>query len=175
MIGLPSLYGPFTPPRVIIQRVSVWLYAGASSAGFLFFGLNFGDEAGAATEIWVVRACIVQGLQQIWGKSLLLCFCSSLTTSFRTMVLGLHSQWSRSRLVRRPTSRHLCHLAIGCHLIRLCRLDVLGSARLLPPDPAICSQLLQDIVPKEIGHLVLDLWCLEGLLALGSLVRFKPC
>jgi alpha-1,3-glucan synthase len=69
MIGLPSLYGPFTPPRVIIQRISVWLYAFASSAGFLFFGLNFGDEAGAATEIWVTRACIVQGLQQIWGKS----------------------------------------------------------------------------------------------------------
>jgi glycogen synthase len=70
LIGFPSLYGPFTAPRVILQRVSVWLYAAASSAGFLFFGLNFGDEAGAATEIWVTRACIVQGLQQIWGKSL---------------------------------------------------------------------------------------------------------
>lgn len=44
------------------------MYAIASSAGFLFFGLNFGEEAGAATEIWVTRACIVQGLQQIWGK-----------------------------------------------------------------------------------------------------------
>lgn len=72
MIGFPSLYGPFTAPRVTIQRVSVWLYAAASSAGFLFFGLNFGDEAGAATEIWVTRACIVQGLQQIWGKSSIL-------------------------------------------------------------------------------------------------------
>lgn len=44
------------------------MYAIASSAGFLFFGLNFGEEAGAATEVWVTRACIVQGLQQIWGK-----------------------------------------------------------------------------------------------------------
>lgn len=69
LIGFPSLYGPFTAPRVSIQRVSVWLYSAASSAGFLFFGLNFGDEAGAATEIWVTRACIVQGLQQIWGES----------------------------------------------------------------------------------------------------------
>ncbi len=39
----------------------------ASAAGFLFFGLNFGEEAGALTEVWVTRACIVQGLQQIWG------------------------------------------------------------------------------------------------------------
>lgn len=42
-------------------------YAVASAAGFLFFGLNFGEEAGALTEVWVTRACIVQGLQQIWG------------------------------------------------------------------------------------------------------------
>lgn len=44
------------------------VYAVASAAGFLFFGCNFGEEAGAATEVWVLRACIVQGLQQVWGK-----------------------------------------------------------------------------------------------------------
>lgn len=68
LIGFPSLYGPFTPPRLTIQRVAVWLYAIASANGFLFFGLNFGDEAGSATEVWVTRACVVQGLQQIWGE-----------------------------------------------------------------------------------------------------------
>jgi alpha-1,3-glucan synthase len=42
----------------------------ASAAGFLFFGCNFGEEAGAATEVWVLRACIVQGLQQVWVSAL---------------------------------------------------------------------------------------------------------
>ncbi|RXK40574.1 alpha-1,3-glucan synthase [Tremella mesenterica] len=70
LIGFPSLHGVFTGPRTTITRVATWLYAIASSAGFLFFGLNFGDEAGAATEVWVTRACIVQGLQQIWVSAL---------------------------------------------------------------------------------------------------------
>ena len=42
----------------------------ASAAGFAFFGLNFGEEAGAATEVWILRACIVQGSQQIWVAAL---------------------------------------------------------------------------------------------------------
>lgn len=68
LIGFPSLHGIFTPHKQIITKVATWIYAIASSAGFLFFGLNFGEEAGAATEVWILRACIVQGLQQIWGK-----------------------------------------------------------------------------------------------------------
>jgi alpha-1,3-glucan synthase len=86
LIGLPSLHGPFTPPQKIITSIATWckssgcsrlscadpslpiVYAVASAAGFLFFGCNFGEEAGAATEVWVLRACIVQGLQQVWGK-----------------------------------------------------------------------------------------------------------
>ncbi|WVQ79175.1 hypothetical protein IAT38_001271 [Cryptococcus sp. DSM 104549] len=70
LIGFPSLHGVFLPPRKTITRVATWCYAAASSAGFLFFGLNFGEEAGAATEVWVMRACIVQGLQQIWVSAL---------------------------------------------------------------------------------------------------------
>lgn len=53
------------------------MYAIASAAGFIFFGCNFGEEAGAATEVWILRACIVQGLQQVyvsvlwyWGYTL---------------------------------------------------------------------------------------------------------
>lgn len=174
LIGFPSLYGPFTAPRVILQRVSVWLYAAASSAGFLFFGLNFGDEAGAATEIWVTRACIVQGLQQIWGKSHTdICMSHILINSLRSMVLGLHAQRPRSRCFRCPSSRYLRHLAIGCHLVYLCGIDVLGFTRVLPPDPAICPQLLQDLVPKKACHLVLDLWCSTRLLALWTLVSLS--
>ncbi|WWD19870.1 hypothetical protein CI109_104338 [Kwoniella shandongensis] len=70
LIGFPSLHGVFLPPHKAITRVATYLYASASSAGFLFFGLNFGEEAGAATEVWVMRACIVQGLQQIWVSAL---------------------------------------------------------------------------------------------------------
>ncbi|WVN90024.1 uncharacterized protein L203_105256 [Cryptococcus depauperatus CBS 7841] len=70
LIGFPSLHGVFLGPRRTITRVATWCYAVASSAGFLFFGLNFGEEAGAATEVWVTRACIVQGLQQIWVSAL---------------------------------------------------------------------------------------------------------
>ena len=68
LIGFPSLRGPFKPPRQIITKVATWCYATASAAGFLFFGLNFGEEAGSATEVWITRACIVQGAQQIWGE-----------------------------------------------------------------------------------------------------------
>ncbi|BEJ00050.1 hypothetical protein CcaverHIS631_0410920 [Cutaneotrichosporon cavernicola] len=70
LIGFPSLRGPFTAPRKWIVRVATWCYAVASGAGFLFFGLNFGEEAGAAAEVWIMRACVVQGLQQIWVSAL---------------------------------------------------------------------------------------------------------
>lgn len=70
LIGLPSLHGPFTGAHKIITSLATWFYAIASAAGFLFFGCNFGEEAGAATEVWVLRACIVQGLQQIWVSAL---------------------------------------------------------------------------------------------------------
>jgi alpha-1,3-glucan synthase len=68
LIGFPSLHGVFIGPRLTIARVATWAYAIASAAGFLQFGLNFGEEAGAATEVWITRACIVQGLQQVWGE-----------------------------------------------------------------------------------------------------------
>ncbi|KAG9102015.1 Cell wall alpha-1,3-glucan synthase ags1 [Ceratobasidium sp. 370] len=70
-----------TPPmsglQIAMQRevyafgsAATWCYAVASAAGFLFFGLNFGEEAGAATEVWTMRACIVQGSQQVWVAAL---------------------------------------------------------------------------------------------------------
>lgn len=70
LVGFPSLHGPFIPPQRWLTKVATWFYAMASAAGFLFFGLNFGEEAGAATEVWIMRACVVQGLQQIWVSAL---------------------------------------------------------------------------------------------------------
>lgn len=71
----------------------IWLgYAIASAAGFLFFGLNFGEEAGAATEVWVTRACVVQGLQQIWGESAGPEYVDAANnSSVRAMVLGIYA------------------------------------------------------------------------------------
>ncbi|KAI9745457.1 MAG: hypothetical protein M1818_000991 [Claussenomyces sp. TS43310] len=66
-------------PRGWIQNVATGVYAVASSSGSLFFALNFGDEGGAPIKSWVLRACLVQGTQQIyisalwyWGSSLVM-------------------------------------------------------------------------------------------------------
>ncbi|KIL69786.1 glycosyltransferase family 5 protein [Amanita muscaria Koide BX008] len=70
VIGLPSLSPALVPTHKVLSNVATWSYAIASAAAFLFFGLNFGEEAGAATEVWTLRACIVQGSQQIWVAAL---------------------------------------------------------------------------------------------------------
>ena len=70
LVGLPSVSSVFDSSHGIITSFATWSYAIASAAAFLFFGLNFGEEAGAATEVWTMRACIVQGSQQIWVTAL---------------------------------------------------------------------------------------------------------
>jgi len=70
LIGLPSLHGPFTAVQTHLQAAATWCYAIASAAAFLFFGMNFGEEAGATTQSWIFRACVVQGLQQCWAAVL---------------------------------------------------------------------------------------------------------
>ena len=70
LIGLPYVHSSLLPAHDILSAVATGAYATASSAGFAFFGLNFGEEAGAATEVWILRACIVQGSQQIWVAAL---------------------------------------------------------------------------------------------------------
>lgn len=69
LIGLPgftSLHGA----RDWINALGTWFYAVGSASGSLYFALNFGDEGGSSTQTWVVRACLVQGTQQIWGSAL---------------------------------------------------------------------------------------------------------
>ncbi|KAG8934063.1 Cell wall alpha-1,3-glucan synthase ags1 [Tulasnella sp. 418] len=70
MVGLPSVHSIFMPAQKALTSAATWSYAVASAAAFLYFGLNFGEEAGAATEVWSMRACIVQGSQQIWVAAL---------------------------------------------------------------------------------------------------------
>ncbi|GJE90808.1 apha amylase catalytic domain and glycogen synthase DULL1-like domain-containing protein [Phanerochaete sordida] len=70
LIGLPSVTPALHGAHDILTSIATWSYAVASSAAFIFFGLNFGEEAGAATEVWTMRACIVQGSQQIWVAAL---------------------------------------------------------------------------------------------------------
>ncbi|KAJ7774879.1 modular protein with glycoside hydrolase family 13 and glycosyltransferase family 5 domains [Mycena metata] len=70
LIGLPSIATAILPAHRALANAATWCYAVASAASFAFFGLNFGEEAGAATEVWTMRACIVQGSQQIWVAAL---------------------------------------------------------------------------------------------------------
>jgi alpha-1,3-glucan synthase len=45
MIGIPSVNKALQPAHTVLANAATWCYAIASAAGFLFFGLNFGEEA----------------------------------------------------------------------------------------------------------------------------------
>lgn len=45
LIGLPSIASAIHPAHHVLANVATWCYAIASAASFLFFGLNFGEEA----------------------------------------------------------------------------------------------------------------------------------
>jgi alpha-1,3-glucan synthase len=45
LIGLPSLSPALVPAHKTLSNVASWSYAVGSAAAFLFFGLNFGEEA----------------------------------------------------------------------------------------------------------------------------------
>jgi alpha-1,3-glucan synthase len=45
IIGLPSLTAALHPAQKPLASVATWCYAVASAAAFIFFGLNFGEEA----------------------------------------------------------------------------------------------------------------------------------
>ena len=45
LIGLPSVTNSLHNLHDVLSSVATWSYAIASSAAFLFFGLNFGEEA----------------------------------------------------------------------------------------------------------------------------------
>ncbi|KAF7294911.1 Modular protein with glycoside hydrolase family 13 and glycosyltransferase family 5 domains [Mycena indigotica] len=70
LIGLPSVATAIAPAHRTLANIATWCYAIASAAGWAWFALNFGEEGGAATEVWTMRACIVQGSQQVWVAGL---------------------------------------------------------------------------------------------------------
>ena len=45
MIGLPSVNASLAPAHKALSNAATCFYAIGSAAGFLFFGLNFGEEA----------------------------------------------------------------------------------------------------------------------------------
>jgi alpha-1,3-glucan synthase len=45
LIGLPSIAPALHPVHGALSNVATWCYAVPSAASFLFFGLNFGEEA----------------------------------------------------------------------------------------------------------------------------------
>ena len=45
LIGLPSISSVFESAENILDSIATWSYAVASAAAFLYFGLNFGEEA----------------------------------------------------------------------------------------------------------------------------------
>jgi hypothetical protein len=45
LIGIPSVHSSVAPAHRALSNAATWCYAVASAAGFLFFGLNFGEEA----------------------------------------------------------------------------------------------------------------------------------
>ncbi|KAJ9131638.1 Cell wall alpha-1,3-glucan synthase mok13 [Pleurostoma richardsiae] len=63
---------PFLPlaGRAPLQNVATAMYATGASTGSLFFALNFGDEGGAPISTWLFRACVIQGVQQVYVVAL---------------------------------------------------------------------------------------------------------
>lgn len=45
LVGLPSVADALHPAEKALASVATWCYAVASAAAFIFFGLNFGEEA----------------------------------------------------------------------------------------------------------------------------------
>jgi len=54
LIGLPSLSSTLRPAQHVIASIATWCYAVGSAAGFLFFGLNFGEEA-VCQVLWLLH------------------------------------------------------------------------------------------------------------------------
>ncbi|KAI1342006.1 alpha-1,3-glucan synthase [Xylariaceae sp. FL0016] len=69
ILGL-SPFGPTAAGRGWMQNVATGLYAVASSSGALAFAFNFGDEGGSPITVWIYRATLIQGLQQVYSIGL---------------------------------------------------------------------------------------------------------
>lgn len=57
LIGLPTIHSALYPAHKALSNAATWCYAVASAAGFLFFGLNFGEEAVCLILVSVFHHC----------------------------------------------------------------------------------------------------------------------
>ncbi|KAK3392778.1 alpha amylase [Podospora didyma] len=69
MLGIAS-FVPGYIQRGAVQDVATALYAAAASSGALDFALNFGDESGAPTNLWAIRALIITAFAQLYSAAL---------------------------------------------------------------------------------------------------------
>ncbi|TDZ61500.1 Cell wall alpha-1,3-glucan synthase mok13 [Colletotrichum trifolii] len=69
LLGISPLLSPWQVSAAL-QDAATALYAAGASAGALSFALNFGDEGGAPTKQWIMRALAVAGVAQVYSLML---------------------------------------------------------------------------------------------------------
>ncbi|TDZ25540.1 Cell wall alpha-1,3-glucan synthase mok13 [Colletotrichum orbiculare MAFF 240422] len=69
LLGISPLLSPWQVSAAV-QDAATALYAAGASAGALSFALNFGDEGGAPTKQWIMRALAVAGVAQVYSLML---------------------------------------------------------------------------------------------------------
>jgi len=121
IIGIPSVHPALAPAHRALSNAATWCYAIASAAGFLFFGLNFGEEAVCLlswyqlTPLTIPLGCCNRGLDASG-----MC-CAGITADLGrcSMVLGLSTQrtprWLHCSLVD-----SLGSLATSFHQLLVC-------------------------------------------------------
>jgi len=69
LLGIASFVQGFKP-RGQVQDAATVFYAAAASSGALNFSLNFGDESGASTNLWAIRALVITAFAQLYSSAL---------------------------------------------------------------------------------------------------------
>ncbi|KAK3329216.1 alpha amylase [Apodospora peruviana] len=69
LLGIASFVQGYVA-RGQVQDAATIFYAMAASSGALNFSLNFGDESGASTNLWAIRALIITAFAQLYSAAL---------------------------------------------------------------------------------------------------------
>ncbi|KAK5352821.1 hypothetical protein LTR61_003949 [Exophiala xenobiotica] len=70
LIGMGPYANYLDGTRGWLFSVATGFYTIAAASGSLFFSLNFGTEGGTPVSTWVLRAAVIQGLQQLYVAGL---------------------------------------------------------------------------------------------------------
>ncbi|KAI8589864.1 glycoside hydrolase family 13 and glycosyltransferase family 5 protein [Geranomyces variabilis] len=65
-VGIPRFFDQDGRDWSLLNNIAMWIYAFASGSGSFYFALNFGEEAGSSTRVWIMRASFVDGLRLLW-------------------------------------------------------------------------------------------------------------